>query len=223
MPCDAVIDILTSEEGRFYVENGIFTRNFNNSPWLTLIKRDVFPRGLGDSINVLTYERSAPTEAEPAWIEQMVSDGAEGGLCLPPATKVGIGSTTRSFSLAKRVLEGPDFCAEDLRFPFEVMAQLNAITAVLAEYSRIEWDIRDRHEYFRGVKRKVTVDGCPPHDTFTQAAVYPAFCPTSILTQGILDRYKMKLQRDGRNSAMGMENGVSILTAIMSAERKSVV
>lgn len=218
MACTAITDIVVRESGR-YLADEIFKRNFARSPWQMLLKRGEYPRGLGDTINVLTYERSAPTDAAPTWATVSTVDGTEGGACLPTATKVAIASTTRNFGLARRVLEGPDFCAEDLRTPFELEQQLNAITDILAEYVRLEWDIRDRNEYFRLCKRKVVVDGCPPTETFTGAATYPAAEATSVLTQGILDRYKAKLFRDGaQQSALGQTNGMPVLTLICSME-----
>lgn len=218
MACTAITDIVVRESGR-YLADEIYKRNFARSPWQTLVRRGEYPKGLGDTINVLTYERSAPTDAAPTWSTVATNDGDEGGACLPPVTKVGIASTTRNFNLARRALEGPDFCAEDLRTPFELAQQLNAVTDILAEYVLLEWDIRDRHEYFRLCQRKVVIDGCPPTETNTTATTYPAACATSILTQGILNRYKVKLFRDGANqSALGRMDGAPVLTLICSAE-----
>lgn len=173
---------------------------------------------MGETISVLTYERSVPTSAEPTWSDVAVVDGAEGGACLPSATKVSIASTTRNYNLKRRVLEGPDFCAEEFRTVFSLGDQLNSIMGVLSEYSRTEWDIRDRHEYFRLCKRKV-VAGATPAESNTSATTYPAFCASSILTQGLLDRLKLKLIRDGAAaSAMGKDNGAPVLTLVTSAE-----
>lgn len=219
MACDEIIQNLVTESGR--IGKDIYDRVYATSPWLSLIQRGSFPKEMGQTINVLTYERSAPDVAEPTWLSMVFDETSpvEGGICLPPSTRVGIGTTLRSYNLARRVLEGPDFCAEQLRTPFEVAQQLNQIVKVLADYSVIEWEIRDRFEYFRSCKRKVVVDACPPTDTFTQAATYPAVQPQSILTQGILNRYKMKLLRDGAGqSALGRENNMPILTLICSAE-----
>src|SRR6185436_4884245 len=48
---------------------------------------------------------------------------------------------------------------------------------------------------------------------------YFSTCPTSILTQGVLNRWRIRLLRDGAvTSALGMENGSPILTLIVSAE-----
>lgn len=198
----------------------IYRRHFASSPIIKLVQRGTVPEGMGDSWSVLTYERSAPLEAEPSWHNVLLSemDGAEGGMCLAPATKVGVASTTRSFNMVRRFLEGPDFCAEQMRGPFELMQQLNAITNIMGQYARLEWEIRYRHNYFRLVKRKV-VAGATPTESNTGATTYPAVCATSILTQGLLNRLAVKLLRDGADqSAMMTDNGRPVLTLITSSE-----
>lgn len=218
MGCDAVLDILTRESGR--IGPDIYNRVFQRSPWIRLIRRGTFPDGMGHTISLLTYERSAPTTAEPTWLAMTVNDGdiTEGGLCLPPATKISIASTLRNYNLARRVLEGPDFCVENLRFSFALRDQLEAIMSILEDYVMKEWEIRDRHEYLRLVKWKVTVDAFSTVSTSTTAP-YFSTCPTSILTQGVLNRWRMRLLRDGAiSSVLGMENGSPIMTLIVSAE-----
>jgi hypothetical protein len=201
-----ITDIVVRETGRF--NQDIFGRNFGVSPWVTLVQRGEFPVGMGEQISLLTYERSAPTVTEPTWSTVAVVDGADGGACVPSATRVGIASTTRNFNLQRRALEGPDFCAEELRTPFALRQQLNAIVNILAEYVAIEWEIRDRHEYLRLVKWKVTMGSAM---TVSEA--------TSVLTQGALNQWKVRLLRDGAaKSALGRENAQPILTLICSSE-----
>jgi len=93
MSCTAITEVVTRESGRF-IANEIYTRHFADTPIIRLVQRGVVPEGMGDSWSVLTYERSAPTEVEPTWhnVLSSESDGAEGGMCLAPATKVGIAS-----------------------------------------------------------------------------------------------------------------------------------
>lgn len=218
MGCDAVTDIIVRESGR--IGNDIYNRVFQKAPWIRLTKRGTFPDGMGHTISVLTYERSAPTTAEPTWTAMTLNDGdiTEGGLCLPPATKIGIASTMRNYNLARRVLEGPDFCVENIRFSFQLRDQLEAVMSILEDYTVKEWEIRNRHEYLRLVKWKVTVDAFLTTSTSTTAP-YFATCPTSILTQGVLNRWRVRLLRDGAiTSALGMEDGRPILTLIASAE-----
>ncbi len=223
MSCDAVIDFVTRETGRFSKE--IYSRMFPRSPWIGLVKKDSFPEGIGETISNLTYERMAPAVAEPTWSDVAVSDGAEGGACLPAATKIGVGSTVRSYNLKRRALEGPDFCVEELRTPFQISKQLESILSILTEYALIEWEIRYRHEYARHCGRKVSVIAAGP---FEKSNANGTFTPTSSdtstnadanLPQGLLNRYKQKLIRDGAaGSALGKENGSGILTLICSAE-----
>jgi len=202
------------ESGRFSEE--IFTRAFPRSPWIGLIKKDTFPEGIGEVISNLTYERSAPTDANPTWSDVSVSDGALGGACLPTATTIAIGSTTRTWNLQRRALQGPDFCVEELRTPFQIRAQLNAIIDILTDYSILTWEMRYRHEYLRLCKRKVV---CGPVLQEGEGTTFPPQCATGVLTQGVLKRYKQKLIRDGAaGSALGKRDGTAILTIIISAE-----
>lgn len=211
-----ITDIVVRETGRF--NQDIYTRNFGKSPWQGLIKRGEFPAGMGEQISLLTYERSVPTVTEPTWSTVAVVDGTDSGQCAPAATKVAIASTTRNFNLQRRALEGPDFCAEELRTPFALRQQLNAIVGILAEYVSVEWDIRDRHEYLRLVKWKVVASANMEVSEATSAPFFSA-CPTSILTQGMLNKWKVKLLRDGAlQSALGRENGAAVLTLICSQE-----
>lgn len=221
MACDNVIDFLARETGRFGPE--IYARNFNRSPWMYLIRKDTFPAGMGETISTLVYERQAPTDAAPTWSSIATTSydseptGVEGGSCLPTATKIGAGSTTYTWSLSRRVLEGPDFCAEDLRTPFQVTSQLDRILNTLSEYSLIEWEIRYRHEYLRLVKRRVVVGITSLVETTNGS--WAAFCPGGELTQGALDTYKLKLIRDGAgSSAMLQSKQGPVLTLVCSAE-----
>ena len=219
MACTSITDVVVKESGRF-LPGEIFRRNFGVAHWMTLMPRGVYPAGLGETINVLTYERTAPVVAEPTWTQSVAVAGMEGGLCLPTPDEISVGSTVRNFSLFTRAIHGPPFCAENLRSVFELQQQLNAISAVLAEYSRIEWEIRDRHEYFRQVQTKVVVNSCttPTEDT-TQATSYPVAQATLPLSMAVLDRYRIQLLRDGAaGSALVRSNGMPILTVICSHE-----
>lgn len=220
MACDPVVDYLQEESGR-YIADLIARRVFGESPWMTLIRRGEFPAGMGYQISRLVYERTAPTVAEPVWHDMQINDGQEGGLCLPPADKIGVGSTTYNFNLKRRVIDGPDFCAEDLRYKFSAMQQLNDIADTLVDYVKIEWEIRDRHEYFRSVKHKVVLTACgsAATSTSTTASTYPAACPNGTLDLSTLAYWRIRLIRDGAGrTALMRINNAPILTAITSAE-----
>lgn len=193
---------------------------FGISPWQGLIRRGVYPMGLSQTINVLTYERTAPYVAEPTWSAVTVVDGQEGGACLPPVDEITIGSTTRNTQLYRRAIHGPKFCAEEFRSVFDLEIQLSRIADVLANYTTIEWEIRDRHEYFRQVQNKISATDCfNPAEDLTGATTYPASCPTVPMSFSILNKYRIVLLRDGANqSAIMRSNGAPILTFIGSSE-----
>lgn len=217
MACEGITDVVVRETGRFLPQT-IYNRVFGRSPWMGLIRRGVHPAGLSQIINVLTYERTAPTVAEPTWVTETVVDGQEGGTCLVPAEEIGVGSTTRNFQLAKRYIHGPKFCAEEFRSVFDMEIQLDRIADILARYVVIEWDIRDRHEYFRLVQTKVSVTDCyNPTEDSTGATTYPAVCPSAPLAFSVLNKYRIQLLRDGA-TGVGMSNGMTVLPVIASAE-----
>lgn len=220
MACDPVVDYLQEESGRF-VADLIARRVFGESVWMTLIRRGEFPAGMGYQISRLVYERTAPTVVEPVWHNMQIDDGQEGGLCLPTPDKIGVGSTTYNFNLKRRVIDGPDFCAEDLRYKFSAMQQLNSIADTLVDYVKIEWEIRDRHEYARSTKYKVVLTACGSGatSTATTASSYPAVCPNGTLDLSTLAYWRIRLIRDGAGrSAIMRINNAPILTAITSAE-----
>lgn len=219
MPCDAVVDFITRETGRYMVPI-LERRTFPRSIWMTLVRRGAFPNGMGETINTLIYERSAPTDAEPTWSNVSTVDGAEGGSCLPPATVVNIASTARSFSLARRVLQGPDICNVDILSAFDLQNQLKSVGGILGDYAKIEWEIRDRHEYFRLCQTKVVVDDCTnPTESTTMASTYPAACPTMPLSMSVLRKYSIYLMRDGAGAdALLRMNGAPVGTCIVSNE-----
>ena len=219
MPATPIIDYLTRETGRF-MPNQIHSRLFRTTVWPTIMPRAEWPKGLGEIINILTYEPQAPTVAEPTWSDVTISDGAEGGTCLQAPEIVEVGSTVRNMKLQRLILQGPDFCAEDTRPAFEIGMQLQKITDILVHYAGIQWDIRDRHEYFRMVKYKSVISSAvSPYETITdtQAATFPSVAPVGLMDQGILNKWKMKLRRRGA-LGMGQENGVPIMTWLTSQE-----
>lgn len=217
MACESVTDIVVRETGRF-LPGTIYDRTFGRSPWMGLVRRGVYPSGLSETINVLTYERTAPLDAEPTWTDVQVVDGQEGGACLPPVREIGIGSTTRNFRIQRAAIHGPRFCAEEFRSVFDLEMQLDRIASILADYTIIEWDIHNRHEYFRMVQDKVSVTDCyNPTVTETGAATYPAVCPTAPMSLSVLEKFRIQKLRDGATSII-RDNGSPILTVIASNE-----
>lgn len=219
MACDSIVDFLHRETGRFVVPI-MQRRVFPKSIWLNIVRRGEWKPGMGTTLNTLVYERSAPTDAAPAWTAIDVSDGQEGGSCLPASTKISVASTTRSFSLSRRVLEGPDICNIDTMPSFDLQNQLGSTAGILGDYSRIEWEIRYRHEYFRLCQTKVVLDSVVnPTETTTMAATWPSACPAVPLHMKILRSKAIDLMRDGAGAdALLRGNGSPILTVITGNE-----
>lgn len=195
-------------------------RTFPRSIWMSLIRRGTFPNEMGEQLTAVVYERSAPTDAEPVWSDLTITDAAEGGLCLPPATKIPIASTTRTFGLQRRVLEGPDICNIDIRPAVDLYNQLESVAGILGDYAKIEWEIHDRHEYFRLSQTKVVVlADCEVEESTNMATTYPAVCPTGPLSMAVLERYKIYLLQDGAGAeALLRSDGAPVGVVITSLE-----
>ena len=218
MDANIVTDIVVRETGRF--SDVLPGDIFPTAPWIGLMKRMEFPKGMGHTISVLTYETNAPLAAETSstWTTITNSDGVEGGICLPSVEEIPTGSTTRTYSLKRHAIHGPRFCAEDMRTPFAISEQLGAIYGHFQEWVKRRWEMHNRLEYFTYCQRKVVVNPAL-NETNTMAATYPAFEPSSILTQGVLNKYRAKLWRAGSGvGALAFRGGQPLMTLITDEE-----
>lgn len=225
MPANPIIDYLQRESGRIVGEM-IYRDKFPLTPWTRLMPRAEWPKGMGWDLTNVTFERTAPTKAEHGWSQVQQVDGTEGGLCLPAAEQVPIGSTTRTFYLYRNALRGPDFCAVDMLADWQLEQQLNGIANAFGDYVREEWELLDRQVYFENVTHKVVcTNTCPAPMSSTGLTTWSAVLaalslsdPTlSILTQGHLSYVRQMLARDGA-LGMGMESGAPVLTLICTEE-----
>lgn len=220
MACNTVSQLVENESNRF-LPDVVYSRLFAYSPIFSMTDRGVFPKGLGATINNLTYEPRAPIGINSEWATVDATTVREGGACLPPAHKVTTGHTVRSFNLKELVLEGPDFCAVNLHQTFSLGQQLGGIFDILVNFSRLVWEDRDRQEYFRIVKNKVIVTGCG-RGTYSQeeSETYPAGVqPTHTLSMGNLQAWKDSLVRNAATeTVIFRNNGSPVFTVIASDE-----
>jgi len=227
--------VLINEANR--IGPDIYRKTLNTSPWLKLVKKDTWPDEMGDSIKVLTYERSLPTNSL-SWsqisLNGVVSrDGSfNNGTSviganstanqLPTTSRIEFAQTLRSYNLTHTALESPKLSVNDLRFSLKRKEQLSNIFAILQENTSYAWQDRFRDEYSRIAQNKVNAvldgNGKLVQNT-NEGSVFSSVVPTGILTQGILDRVYMKLIRDGGgNNPLDRENARPVFGAIVSSE-----
>lgn len=197
-------------------------RVFPRSIILSLIPRGEWLPAMGTSINILQYERSAPTAVQ-TWQSVAVTDGQEGGSCLPPVTDISVASTNRSFSLSQAAFHGPRICNIDSMPSFDLYNQLDATAGIIGDYVKLIWEQRYREEYFRLCNTKICYDNCSPNftRTDTMATTYPSsVCPTKALDIGILRAISIEFMRDGAGaeSLLRGAGGEPLLTVITDSE-----
>jgi|TARA_R110000772_G_scaffold7287_4_gene24988 hypothetical protein len=209
--------LLQNESSR--IGPDIYDKSLNQSPWIKLIPRDTWPDEMGQAIQVMTYERTLPATT-PTWSSVDYTTGTGAGSCVPTAEEVTFASTIRSYNLNQTALESPPICVNDLRFTVMRKEQLRSCFDVLQQNTRWMWQERYRDEFVRLAEHKVIVKaGFPENDT-----IFPAQVPTSKLTQGTLDRFYLKLLRDGGgNNAIDRVNGRPQFIAIMGPETQESV
>lgn len=212
MACDNIEQRLVVESGR--IGPDIYRRTVNTSPWLKLIKQEKFPGEMGDTISVLTYERSLPT-TPLQWSDVGQSTGQENGTCLPTPQTIAFAQTLRQYNLQQGAMESLPICVNDLRVAFKRQEQLSNMMSVLAENNAYAWIDRYRDEYTRLASHKVIAAAGFPEGS----ASFPLTVPTSSLSQGILKKYYMKLIRDGGgNNPLDRENARPVFGLITDSE-----
>lgn len=237
MPASTDIQqLLINEANR--IGPDIYRKTLNTSPWLKLVKKDTWPDEMGDSIKVLTYERSLPVNAlswssvslnpvtsqgSPSFSNgTSVGTGNTATNAIPQATQIQFAQTLRAYNLTQTALESPRISVNDLRFSLKRKEQLSNIFAILQENTSYAWQDRFRDEYVRLAQNKINaaVDGGGKLIAASgESSAFSLTVPTSGLVQGILDRVYMKLIRDGAgNNPLDRENARPVFGAVLSSE-----
>jgi len=209
-------NLLATESGR--IGPDIYNKSLNTSPWLKLVKKATWPDEMGTSISVLTYQRSIP--ANPlTWATVGLNTGT-GNNCAPTAEIVEFAQTMRTYNLQQTAIESPKLCVNDLRFALKRKEQLSNIFRILTENTSYAWIDRNRDEFSRLSEHKVTATATLQED---KTAV-PAVVPTQKLVQSILDKFYMRLIRDGAgNNPFGRQNGRPQFAIITSSENSRAI
>jgi len=227
--------VLINEANR--IGPDIYRKTLNTSPWLKLVKKDVWPDEMGDTVRVLTYERSLPSNSLN-WSQISVDgvfsrDGSypnntsvissnSAANILPSAQRIEFAQTLRAYNLTHTAIESPKLSVNDLRFSLKRKEQLSNIFAILQENTSYAWQDRYRDEYVRIAQNKINAvgsSGALVQNVGDGSVFNSATLPTLPLTQGILDRVYMKLIRDGAgNNPLDRENARPVFGAIISSE-----
>ena len=215
MPDLDIEQLLSTESGR--IGPDIYRKTLNTSPWLKLVKQDTWPDEMGDTLSVLTFERTLANSLTWANVtSNALPGGANGGNCVPAAQEVPFAQTTRSYALQQSALESPMICVNDLRFALKRKEQLSNMFDILKENTSWAWQERYRDEYTRVAEHKIVATSTMVDQPLAFATAAPA---VSRLTQGMLDRVYLQLVRDGAgNNPMGRQNGRPEFTIICSPE-----
>jgi hypothetical protein len=227
--------VLINEANR--IGPDIYRKTLNTSPWLKLVKKDSWPDEMGDTVRVLTYERSLPANSlnwSQISVNGVVSrDGTfnngtsaisanSAANQLPSAQRIEFAQTLRSYNLTHTALESPKLSVNDLRFSLKRKEQLANIFAILQENTSYAWQDRYRDEYVRLAQNKINAvgtSGALVQNNGDGSVFNSTTLPTLPLNQGILDRVYMKLIRDGGgNNPMDRENARPVFGAIISSE-----
>ncbi len=221
-------------EASLQFSEDIYRRTINTSPWLKLIKQGSWPDEMGDTISVITYERTLPSTVN-SW-DNINSDSTS--FAVPNATQVTLAQTIRTYGIKHTAIESQPITVNDGRMSFRVTEQIKAVYDNLVENVAWLWIQRYRDEFRRLAASKVIAGPTTGSATGALYRVttedYPEGLTTSgtggvsngvgILTQGLLNKLYMELIRDGAgNRPMGMENGRPIFTLVCSPENSDAL
>lgn len=216
--------VLVEEAGR--ISEDIYRNTIDTSAWLKLIPQGAWPDEMGDTISVMTYERSLPKSVQK-W-NPVSNAAASTKYCIPEATAVAAAQTLRTYGLSHTAIESDPICVNDIRMSFRFREQLSNIYANLTENTALLWRDRNRDEYARIAEHKIVAAKLDSTQRLTESStIMPAWLgvgagggtSVSRLTQGILDSIYMRLITDGAGqNPMGRENGRPVFTLITSAE-----
>lgn len=213
---DNVNSILVAEAGR--ISDDIHQKVVNASAWIKLVSRSQFPEEMGDTLNVLTWERALPSSGL-TW--GAISNQAAGTTtsCTPTPGNIAFGKTVRSYGLEGAALQSPKICVNDLRFAAKRKEQLSAMFNILKYNTQWAWENYYRDKYTSLAEHKLTiVAGMTSVEGDPDEFEIPAD-PTKIgkINQAVLDKIYLRNLREGVEP-WGMENGRPVYAIMCSPE-----
>jgi hypothetical protein len=203
-----------NESGR--IGSDIFRYAYDTSPWARVIKRGLWPEGMGDKISVLNYERAlAGTNGKATWSNHRATgfsstaDTIAPGRGLPNATVVQFTQRLRDYNLAWAAVESPRIDVRDAAFSFQFKEQMRMMYDGLVDAAMRVWSYRTREEYFRLVGNKVVI-GTPETGQTNALADLSVVAPTDFDT---MKQYTLaQLNMTGAVPSGGFSTKHSVLT-----------
>ena len=169
-----------NESGR--IGEGLFRYAYDVSPWARVVKRGLWPDGMGDSIRVLNYERAlvGTSTGKGSWSNHRshgfssVSTGSSPpdistSRGLPPAAVVQVTQRLREYNLAWTAVESTRIDVRDAAFSFQFKEQMKTLYDCLLDAGMRVWSYRTREEYFRLCANKVCI-GTPESGSLNSLA-----------------------------------------------------
>lgn len=219
--------LLVQEAGR--ISSDIYRRTIDSSVWLKLVKQDRWPDEMGDTISVLTYERSMPAASQTQTWSDVITGVGNTKWAIPDATTISVAQSLRSFNLQHTALESDPISVNMVRPSFRFREQLRNVYENLVENVAFLWKERYRTEYARLAEHKMIAmeDITAAGQILEDSAAFPVannaldLVEANIgrLSHGILDEVYLNLIRDGAgNAAMARANGRPVFTLVTSAE-----
>lgn len=210
-----------NESGRIGAD--IFRYAYDTSPWARVIKRGLWPDGMGDQISVLNYERAlAGTTGKGTWANHRATGFSSvdpavtppgpvigSGRGLPSAVVVQFTQRLRQYNLAWTAVESPRIDVRDSAFAFQFKEQMAMMYDGLVDAAMRVWSYRTREEYFRLAGNKVII-GTPESGQTNALADLSVVAPTDFET---MKGYSLaQLNMTGAAPSGGFSTKHSVLT-----------
>jgi len=192
----------------------IYKETYENSVWSKFTKQEAFPDGLGDTLSVMVSEMSLPANTLTWTAMTQNSDTGNDQSCGIAGQNISFAQTLRQYSPSKAAINSPCICLDKIRFNAHFEAQMENIYSNLKFNTEYFWNERYRDEYARLCENKVIINGA-----LTTGTSFAEVEPTSKLTQKVLEKYYVILNRTGAGlGAMGKDNGRPVYMLITDAE-----
>jgi hypothetical protein len=205
-----------NESGR--IGTDIFRYAYDTSPWARVIKRGLWPDGMGDSISILNYERAlaGTTNGKGSWSNHRAlgfsstnPSAVAIGRGLPDATVVQMTQRLRTYNLAWTAVESMRIDVRDSAFSFQFKEQMKQLFDGLTDAAMRVWSYRTREEYFRLCGNKVII-GTPESGATNALADLSVTAPVDFST--LIGYSATQLNMTGALPSGGFSTKHSVLT-----------